>query len=192
MDAGERCSGRCRVVVTRCSHATPLRPLRIEHIDAFSSRAALIDALMASTHIPFFMDGRPTSARLGGATVDGALLGFLGVTTPLGLLLDDPQRDAQSAVVLSHKRDAPFLAACKANGWTPVKIDGTDRFMGFGAAYVEREAARGAQGDLAMLSDFLKPMQETCGVVPVRPLARTATDAVARGRSRSQRSPVRA
>jgi hypothetical protein len=89
VDAGERCSGRCRVVVTRCSHATPLRPLRIEHIDAFSSRAALIDALMASTHIPFFMDGRPTSARLGGATVDGALLGFLGVTTPLGLLLDD-------------------------------------------------------------------------------------------------------
>ena len=192
MDAGERCSGRCRVVVTRCSHATPLRPLRIEHIDAFSSRAALIDALMASTHIPFFMDGRPTSARLGGATVDGALLGFLGVTTPLGLLLDDPQRDAPSAVVLSHKRDAPFLAACKANGWTPVKIDGTDRFMGFGAAYVEREAARGAQGDLAMLSDFLKPKHQNCGVVPVRPLARTATDAVARGRSRSQRSPVRA
>ena len=73
-----------------------------------------------------------------------------------------------------------------------VALDGTDRFMGFGAAYVEREAARGAQGDLAMLSDFLKPMQENCGVVPVRPLARTATDAVTRGRSRSQRSPVRA
>ena len=108
--------------------------------------------------------------------------------------MDDPQRDAPAAVVLSHKRDAPFLAACKANGWTPVKIDGTDRFMGFGAAYVEREAARGAQGDLAILSDYLKPKQGGGGVVQpvVHPLAGTAAGAVARGRSRSQRSPVRA
>ena len=75
-DADARCTGRCRVMVTRFTLlTTPWRALRPEALCHFGNRAELINALMASTHIPFFMDGRPTCGALGtGARyVDGAV-----------------------------------------------------------------------------------------------------------------------
>jgi len=76
-DAAMRCSGRCRVAVTRLRLPLP----QADGIGTFAKRSDLISALMASTHIPFFMDGRPTSRFVRG-TADGELLSWLS----LGLL----------------------------------------------------------------------------------------------------------
>ena len=148
-DAASRCSGRCRVIVTRC---TPYA-LRADTLDHFESRDQLIDALMASTHIPLFMDGRLTSPRLGGRTLDGALLSFLRVHSPHSLLLGDHAGKSR-AVMLTHRRDEAFVEACRAHGWTPLGIQGTAQFMEFGARYVEREAALGSEGHLAALEQY--------------------------------------
>ena len=147
-DAAERCTGRCRVTVTRFA---PLP--RPDVIDAFATRAGVVDALVASTHIPFFMDGRALNRRVSPAAADGGLLAWLGLCSGLSLLTADAS-EAAEAIVLSHFHDSVFVAECWRNGWLPIRTKGTERFPSFGAAYVEREAGRGLEGDLAALEPY--------------------------------------
>ena len=95
-DAAAHCTGRCRVVVTRCM---PL-PQAVG-IAAFGRRAELIQALMASTHIPFFMDGYPLSSHVPGAT-DGGLLAWLGLASEVETLCPSAA-DRAMAVCISHR-----------------------------------------------------------------------------------------
>jgi len=69
-DAHVRCRGRVRIVVTK----TP--SLQLQYLDDFASREDLIDAAMASVHIPFFLDGRATCTYKGQRYVDGSLWDF--------------------------------------------------------------------------------------------------------------------
>jgi hypothetical protein len=71
-DAAERCrGGRVRIV------ATEVPALRVVYLDDFASRQELIDALMASVHIPLFLDGAPSARFRGAAFVDGSLWDFV-------------------------------------------------------------------------------------------------------------------
>lgn len=70
-DAVDRCSGRVKVIVTE------IPSLRLKYVDTFDSRDDLIDACMASVHIPFFLDGNATFAYKGVQYVDGSLWDFL-------------------------------------------------------------------------------------------------------------------
>lgn len=79
-DAAKRCSGRVAVHVTVAKG--PWRgDLRVARVNKFESRESLIDALMASVHIPFFLDGRLWNRlKVSGRTMpamDGSVLGFL-------------------------------------------------------------------------------------------------------------------
>ena len=47
------CRGRLKLVVT------DVRNFQLAYIDDFATKAELIDANMASAHIPFFLDWRP-------------------------------------------------------------------------------------------------------------------------------------
>lgn len=47
------CRGRLKLVVT------DVRSLQLSYIDDFATKEELIDANLASAHIPFFLDGRP-------------------------------------------------------------------------------------------------------------------------------------
>ena len=51
-------------------------------VSDFSSREDLIEALLSSCHIPFWMTGRPTTRFRGGRAVDGGLLNFLPLPPP--------------------------------------------------------------------------------------------------------------
>ena len=51
-------------------------------VSDFSSREDLIEALLSSCHIPFWMTGRPTPRFRGGRAVDGGLLNFLPLPPP--------------------------------------------------------------------------------------------------------------
>ena len=70
-------------------------------IAAFGRRAELIEALMASTHIPFFMDGYPLSSHVAGAT-DGGLLAWLGLASEVETLCPSAA-DRAMAVCISHR-----------------------------------------------------------------------------------------
>lgn len=163
-DAAARCTGRCRVVVTQC---WPLP--RARGITTFQCRQDVVSSLMASTHIPFFMDGRPTSRHVRGAA-DGGLLTFLGLASALSVFFDDAELPAAdgggspglpAAIVLSAEHDAEFGAACRANGWRRLSMRGSERFSDFGASWVRREADLGAGGSLAVLAPFRRA--DPCG-----------------------------
>jgi len=70
-DAGERCSGRVALVVTR------LPGLQLEGFHRFRSKSDLVDATMASAHVPFFLDFKGWSTFRGMACMDGSLVEFL-------------------------------------------------------------------------------------------------------------------
>ena len=88
-DAHVRCSegGTAHIAVTRLFPAAegdgpPARPLasrlfRGELLSAFDSRDDLIGAVLTSSHIPWYLDGRPTRTFRGGECVDGGLTQFI-------------------------------------------------------------------------------------------------------------------
>lgn len=53
-------------------------------VSDFTSREDLIEALLSSCHIPFWMTGKPTTRFRGGRAVDGGLLNFLPLPPPPG------------------------------------------------------------------------------------------------------------
>lgn len=71
LDAAERCQGRVRIVVTESP------TLRLRYLDDFESKEDLIDCLMASVHIPFFLDGRAAFSYKGRQYIDGSLWDFI-------------------------------------------------------------------------------------------------------------------
>jgi len=169
------CNGRCNVVVTRC---TPLP--RACGIAAHNSRAELIDALMASTHVPFFMDGSPFSRRMRGTT-DGDLLTWLGLASALETLCPEAA-NRPAAILVSHKHDEAFLTACRANGWSSLSTRGTEEFCEYGAAWVRREASLGAAGLFAALAPYRRTGRKKRAVSPAASATR---------QRRAQRSPAR-
>ncbi len=79
-DAAERCRGRVAIVVRR-----PLRGPSLVH--DFRSRDDLIDACLASVHVPLYMDGRFTATFRGAAHIDDDFLSLRRGTSPLALPL---------------------------------------------------------------------------------------------------------
>ena len=61
-------------------------------VSDFTSREDLIEALLSSCHIPFWMTGKPTTRFRGGRAVDGGLLNFLPLPPPPG----GPERGTQT------------------------------------------------------------------------------------------------
>ena len=170
-NAHNLCDGLAAVVLTKL---TPLP--RVATTKRFGTRDDLIFSLMASTHIPFFMDGCftrtlpdttttcttttvPAAASPGTIrVVDGGFLEFLGLATPESLLTHGctQQQRQQTKVVLDALRDPTFTAACKKHGWSALKPVGTEHFLEYGALYVEEQAALGAHGALAPLDARLR------------------------------------
>lgn len=71
-DAADRCTRtKIKIVVTQSPR------LRLRYIDTFEDKEDLIDALMASVHIPFFLDGRPLFTYKGGQYLDGSAWDFI-------------------------------------------------------------------------------------------------------------------
>ena len=176
-DAGRRCDGAAAIVMTAFAPWP-----RAECVTRFDSREQLIACLMASTHIPFFMDGRFGRRLEGGALLeaderddeqpheapvrasrrakpvlvaDGGILEFFGVRSQHSLLTHGTPRDA-STLVLDPMRDDVFMAACAEHGWSMLKPEGADQFIAYGRAFVERHAALGAAGQLKPLEGRLR------------------------------------
>ena len=185
-DAAERCSGVVTIVLTIFSP----RP-HVARAASYVTRDELISCLMASTHIPWFMDGGftrrvHTSGLRGGhgpttvRAADGGCLEFFGLETPLSLMTHG-QAAGTLNVVLDPLHDSEFMAACSANGWSMLKPYGTDEFIEYGRAFVEARAALGASGELAPLASRLRP--DTAG----RKTSRRARSQTRRDRAEDSR-----
>ncbi|BDA50930.1 probable 1-acylglycerol-3-phosphate O-acyltransferase Pnpla3 [Coccomyxa sp. Obi] len=70
-NAADMCRGRLKLVVTN------VRTFQLEYVDDFATKEELIDANMASAHIPFFLDGRPFASYRGKLYIDGSVTDFL-------------------------------------------------------------------------------------------------------------------
>lgn len=64
------CKSRVQVI------ATKVPSMRLEYLDSFDSRSDLINACMASIHIPFFLDGNGTYLYRGKQYIDGSVWDF--------------------------------------------------------------------------------------------------------------------
>lgn len=78
-DAAERASGRVRLRLTAWPSLQPL------HVERFGSREHLIDACLASGHLPLLLDGRWTARVQGGAPQPLLPLGAAGAARRLPL-----------------------------------------------------------------------------------------------------------
>lgn len=70
-NAVELCQGKLKLVVTQ------IPSFEIAYVEDFTSKQDLIDACLASAHVPFFLDGRATCNYRGKECIDGSLSDFL-------------------------------------------------------------------------------------------------------------------
>lgn len=199
-EAAMSCDGCASVVVTKL---TPLP--RIARIVRHCNRDQLISCLLASAHIPYFMDGKfsrtlPAEA-IGGAAalpshcspslraVDGGLLEFIGLVSAQQILSHGAP-PGSPPIALSAEADADFQAACAAHGWHMLNPNGTDHFIEYGARYVEAQAALGAAGRLAPLAPYRRRSSTTSETGTWRrPLPHLPSRAPSRGLGRLQSRP---
>ena len=70
-NAVELCKGRLKLVVTQ------IPSFEIAYVQDFTSKQDLVDACLASAHVPFFLDGKATCNYRGKECIDGSLSDFL-------------------------------------------------------------------------------------------------------------------
>ena len=160
-DAAERCRGRVSLLVNEPRIAVPLLPVAgsvltdmgypcvaRRAVSDFTDRADLIDAAMASVHIPLFLD-RTWAARFRGAPcVDGSLV--LGRGAKLELEL--PGRFAHCpALRLAPLRD-PRMRERYGSGWRDfLRLSGEEtvgEMIEWGERYVDVLEAEGQLAEL--------------------------------------------
>ena len=69
-NAHERCEGRVKIIATRMPR------MKLCYLEEFQTRNDLIDSLLASVHIPFFLDGNGSFKYRGEAFIDGSIFDF--------------------------------------------------------------------------------------------------------------------
>ena len=97
-DCHTLCSGKVHISITTITAACI--PLRRKVVNTFSSKQDLIDACLASSHIPFFLDGKFSRSFRGDSCVDGSLLFLLHNKPWTGPELN------QHALLFYHRDDA--------------------------------------------------------------------------------------
>uniref|UniRef100_A0A7S2XFS4 PNPLA domain-containing protein n=1 Tax=Lotharella oceanica TaxID=641309 RepID=A0A7S2XFS4_9EUKA len=77
-DAHIRCSNRVRILLTR------VPGFRQQYVSQFATREELINAVMASVHVPFFLNWKPLKSFRGAYYMDGTLDDFVtGENSPI-------------------------------------------------------------------------------------------------------------
>ena len=104
-DAHTKTTSKVTILATPCTF-----PISKQAINRFDTREELISANLASIHIPFFLDGKPTSSFNNQQFVDGSF--FLRTAENYLPYLSPPPSEHIS---FSHQDDLKFQAASNAN-----------------------------------------------------------------------------
>eukprot|EP01031_Cornospumella_fuschlensis_P030008 gene30008-36243_t len=105
-------------------------------VSNFSDKADLVDAVMASVHIPVFMDGRLWSNYQGKKYIDGSFWSFvLRRKSTLPRALRHVKKD--KVLHVDFHRDRKFVASLKSSNMVKlIKPDGLYEMMDFGYEYM--------------------------------------------------------
>jgi hypothetical protein len=135
-DAVDRCGrGRLKLVVT------PVRPLTLfapATVDCFRTKDELVDACMASAHVPFFLDGRPVASYRGRAYMDGSFQDFFTRGN------SDALACGGGAYVLDYLHDDALELSGRLDFLKLRDLEGARELMAAGAAYARRQMEAGA------------------------------------------------
>ena len=135
-DAVDRCGGgRLKLVVT---------PLRLSSlflappatVDCFTTKDELVDACLASAHVPFFLDGKPSALYRGRAYVDGSFQDFFTRGNSEALACGG------GAYVLDYLHDDQ-LETGRLDFLKLRDLEGARELMASGAAYARRQMESG-------------------------------------------------
>ena len=129
-DAAARCAGRLKLVVT----AVP--SMRLRALDCFHTKAELIDACLASAHVPFFLDGRGTARFREDRFVDGSLYDFLWRNN------SELLEAGGDAFVLDYCHDDQ-LRVGRLDFLRRLDLEGAKALMAAGADYARRQEEAG-------------------------------------------------
>lgn len=129
-DAAARCAGRLKLVVTS------VPSLQLRALDCFQTRGELIDACLASAHVPFFLDGRGAARFRGKAYVDGSLYDFIWRNN------SDLLEAGGDAFVLDYCHDDQ-LEFGRLDFLKRLDLDGAKALMAAGAFYARRQEEAG-------------------------------------------------
>ena len=110
--------------------------MRLRALDCFQTRGELIDACLASAHVPFFLDGRGAARFRGQAYVDGSLYDFLWRNN------SDLLEAGGEAFVLDYCHDTQ-LEFGRLDFLKRLDLDGAKALMAAGADYARRQDEAG-------------------------------------------------
>jgi len=124
---------------------------KTEILSNFRDKKDLIDACMASVHVPIFMDGRPSIKYRDRSFVDGSLYPFLEATVPAGDSIFKDASDAWESIVPSKEcylvdwqDDKEFVANNAASTFLSlVTPAGLYQMMDAGKSYIANEFNQG-------------------------------------------------
>jgi predicted acylesterase/phospholipase RssA len=124
---------------------TSIKPWRRpELVSGFASKTQLKEALMASVHIPFFLNGRPYTKYQGRRFVDGSLSSFVTTSErvrplPLGLA-----HDIDDIYTVDYNKDVHFLEQQAGTSFVSmVSPTGLYDMMDSGYAFAKSEYEKG-------------------------------------------------
>jgi hypothetical protein len=169
---------RCRVAAVRVSAAARFDLLSTELLTSFASRSQLIDALAASAHVPFFMDGKPWATVEGGGgggdgkskrrLIDGSFLHLLLGPARGGLL---PPTTCPSCSSTKRKVVVldPFLDENLSWGWLQClslpTLESALELAAKGKAHAAELERRGVFDGLLMSAKEEKEEEETASII---------------------------
>lgn len=139
-DALERCQNRVHLIVTR------VPSFRQQYLTDFTSRDDLLDAALASAHVPFLLDWSPIASARGGWFVDGSLQDFILWKN------SDLLTCKGASYVLDYSQDEE-LKTGRLDFMGLRDLAGARELMALGYAHAKRNSARIDQhfGDVARL-----------------------------------------
>lgn len=137
-DALQRCRSRVHLVVTQ------VPSFRQQYLTDFTSRDDLLDAALASAHVPFLLDWSPIANARGGWFVDGSLQDFILWNN------SDLLTCGGAAYILDYSQDEE-LKTGRLDFMGLRDVEGARALMALGHAHAARNAARIDQhfGDVA-------------------------------------------
>ena len=129
-DAAARCAGRLSLVVTG------VPSMRLSSVDCFATKDELVDACLASAHIPYFLDGKPFARYKGRPLLDGSLYDFVFQSNS-HLLTSD------GAYVLDYAHDTDLVVGNRLAFLSNVDTASARGLMEAGADYARRQMEAG-------------------------------------------------
>lgn len=144
--------------------------MEAEAVRDFESKADLIETILSSAHIPWFMDGNFFHQHRGGRAIDGGFMVEMPYLASYAERLA-PGTPLSQIVELQYLKDEIFCAEAKTNWWFRLAPRGALDMIRLGGEFAHRESAKGHLGHLSALESRRRPIAATTDAEVMAPMA---------------------